>query len=294
MATTGFIGVVAFVALAIWSDNVGREFVVWLKSIPLYYVWWGLGIGVAIALIILLFRTGGAGYVGRTMRSGWLWPVAVVLFLVVFGGRIIDFLGSKFPSGETPATVTTTSVTAGRLSADVVLPIIAQCESGGRQFDDDGNLITNPESSAVGKYQILEKLHGEKAKALGYDIRTEEGNEAYARILYAESGTQHWEADPRSRACWEPKVLALGGLGSPPSISTTRLVAQMGKPAQISVPPGWRWDMIKPIPTGWTTDDGYRDARNNRIQVFEVVPPAKEVVLQIALTKCTTPQMCAW
>jgi hypothetical protein len=43
---------------------------------------------------------------------------------------------------------------------------------------------------------------------MGFDIRTEAGNEAYAKVLYGESGTKHWEADPRSVACWEPKLRA--------------------------------------------------------------------------------------
>ena len=80
-----------------------------------------------------------------------------------------------------------------------------------------------------------------------------------------------------------------------PTVDTTyTLVARSGQPARISVPIGWRWDMVGTIPSGWATDNGYRDARGNRIQVFEVVPPATEVTLQIRIAKCTTVEGCGW
>lgn len=79
-----------------------------------------------------------------------------------------------------------------------------------------------------------------------------------------------------------------------PTVQNQKLVVKANEPAKLSVPPGWRWDMAKPIPEGWTTDNGFRDGAGNRIQVFEVVSPVQEVALEITLAKCTTPQMCAW
>lgn len=94
--------------------------------------------------------------------------------------------------------------------AEIALPVIAQCESGGKQFEADGTLVKNPTTSAIGKYGIMASLHEERAKKMGFDIRTEAGNEGYAKSLYAESGTKHWEADPRSKACWAPRLAGLG------------------------------------------------------------------------------------
>ena len=99
---------------------------------------------------------------------------------------------------------------------EIALPIIADCESGGgvpgaaHHFGPDGKPLRNKEgSSAIGKYQILASDHEEKAKKMGFDIQTEEGNESYAKYLYTnEGGTKHWEADPRSVTCWEPKLRA--------------------------------------------------------------------------------------
>ena len=174
--------------------------------------------------------------IARTARRGLLLLVIVAVGMGAYG---------KWPKSDInlPATASVTpSVSLSPLPADVVLPIIAECESGGRQFDDDGNLITNATTTAVGKYQIMASLHEEKAKGLGHDIRTLEGNEAYARILYGESGTEHWEADSESRACWEPKLLALAGL--PPS--TIRLVVEVGREwtEPIRLPTGRRVDWM--------------------------------------------------
>jgi hypothetical protein len=80
-------------------------------------------------------------------------------------------------------------------------------------LDDKGNKIPlkNMEgSSAIGKWQILASDHEERAKKMGFDLNTEEGNKAYAEVLYAESGTKHWRGDARSTACWEPKLASLG------------------------------------------------------------------------------------
>lgn len=131
---------------------------------------------------------------------------------------------------------------------EIALPIIADCESGGgapgaaHQFktDKDGKIALDEKgnkiplknlegSSAIGKYQILASDHEERAKKMGFDIRTEEGNEAYARVLYQESGTKHWEVDPRGKICWEPKLRAYTwGRGEAVSFV---VLAPVGKPS---------------------------------------------------------------
>lgn len=54
-------------------------------------------------------------------------------------------------------------------------------------------------SRDIGKYQINDYFHEETAKKLGFDIYTEEGNTAYALLLYNKNGTSDWNA---SKACW--------------------------------------------------------------------------------------------
>ena len=77
---------------------------------------------------------------------------------------------------------------------------IARCESRFRQFDGAGKVLKNPNSSAMGAFQIMASIHaGSAAKNLGLNIYTLEGNAAYARYLYERNGTRDWNA---SKYCW--------------------------------------------------------------------------------------------
>lgn len=77
---------------------------------------------------------------------------------------------------------------------------IAECESRGRQFDEDGNVLRGELHPAdIGKYQINSAVWKEEAKKLGYDLLTEEGNEQFALELYRRYDTLPWES---SKSCW--------------------------------------------------------------------------------------------
>lgn len=81
-----------------------------------------------------------------------------------------------------------------------ILDKIAMCESSNRHFNNSGEVLRgtiNP--SDIGKYQINEKYWKEKAEELGFDIYTEEGNEAMALWLYEHYGTKCWAW---SKPCW--------------------------------------------------------------------------------------------
>ena len=81
-----------------------------------------------------------------------------------------------------------------------VLISIARCESTFRQFDDAGNILRGKTNKKdIGIMQINEKYHASRAKALGLDLYTLEGNLAYAKVLYDEQGTTPWIS---SFDCW--------------------------------------------------------------------------------------------
>lgn len=81
-----------------------------------------------------------------------------------------------------------------------ILRKIAHCESGNRQFDDNGNVIRGRENPKdIGTYQINLFYHQEVAEKLGYDLFTEEGNKGYAIWLYNKQGTNPWFW---SKKCW--------------------------------------------------------------------------------------------
>ena len=82
-----------------------------------------------------------------------------------------------------------------------VLERIAFCESRGRQFDENGDVVRgehNPDD--IGKYQINLEHWGADAKKLNYDLFTEEGNRAMALELYRRLGTKPWIW---SKPCWD-------------------------------------------------------------------------------------------
>lgn len=80
-----------------------------------------------------------------------------------------------------------------------ILIKIARCESDFRQFDDKGNVLKNPDSTATGVMQIMSSYHRKIAAKLGYDIRTLDGNLKYAMWLYKSEGTTPWDS---SMDCW--------------------------------------------------------------------------------------------
>ena len=86
-------------------------------------------------------------------------------------------------------------------STPELLTKIAVCESGGKHFEKNGDLLVgkyNPHD--LGKYQINALYWKKKADELGYDLFTEAGNEAMARWLYRQYGTSPWK---QSERCWK-------------------------------------------------------------------------------------------
>ena len=78
---------------------------------------------------------------------------------------------------------------------------IAYCESSDRQFDGEGDVVrgsVNPYD--VGRYQINMLQWADEAARRGYDLYTEDGNEAMALYLYKKFGTKPWRS---SQKCWD-------------------------------------------------------------------------------------------
>lgn len=82
-----------------------------------------------------------------------------------------------------------------------VLAEISRCESHFRQFDSEGNVLRGTvNKSDVGLMQINEYYHQDKADELELDLKTIEGNLAYAKYLYDKQGVTPWKA---SSKCWK-------------------------------------------------------------------------------------------
>lgn len=236
---------------------------------------------VVVLLVWFLWSPTRRGYTGGAMRSRWLWWPVVILLLIAIGIGAYEKYG-YFSRPKAPAT----SSSLPRLPAEVALPIIAECESRGQQFNSDGSIVTNNNTDGTidrGKWQINSR-HDERAKRLGIDILTEEGNEKFARILYAENYLRDWEA---SRHCWESQLIAkataLGLTAStttvPPTTDTTFVVTvQSGQPAEVKMTPGqmivWWGDKTK-----FTSHAIWRD--ENKVRIFVARPGAGHVEIKI-------------
>lgn len=82
-----------------------------------------------------------------------------------------------------------------------VLAEIAKCESHFRHLGTSGRVIRGEVTTEdVGVMQINEFYHEERAKMLGLDLHTLDGNLAYAKWLYRKEGTVPWSSSSR---CWQ-------------------------------------------------------------------------------------------
>jgi hypothetical protein len=77
---------------------------------------------------------------------------------------------------------------------------IARCESKFRQFTADGlPLYGGYGGGMIGVFQFYDRIHRAGAASLGFNLSTLEGNLAYAKHVYATSGTTPWNS---SKQCW--------------------------------------------------------------------------------------------
>ena len=80
-----------------------------------------------------------------------------------------------------------------------ILRKIAMCESEGRHFDKNGDVVVGVNRNDIGKYQINVAYWQLEAEKLGFDLYTEKGNESMALELFHRYGTKPWNSSHR---CW--------------------------------------------------------------------------------------------
>lgn len=171
------------------------------------------------ALVLFAFFMSKKDGAGKQIPEARTKARLIMFALIVF--TIINFSGrSNLTLPSFPTKVVLNPSPEQDVPAEIALPIICGCESSGipgviKHFAEDGKtpLPNKPRpgekpSSAIGGCQILASAHDERAKSMGFDIRTPEGNLGYAKVLYNESGTKHWEGTPgnTSRGCWGPAL----------------------------------------------------------------------------------------
>lgn len=147
-----------------------------------------------------------------------------------------------------------------RVPLEVAKRVVCECETNCQQFEKnkDGNFVLDGEgkkiptrnkgipskgikpSDAFGKYQFRE-MHRKLALDLGFDLNTEEGQDRYFEYLYAKEDFGPWDHDEQfggGRACWGPKLVALGynpdGKGS--GVPSPRIEEVAAEPGEWSQP----------------------------------------------------------
>lgn len=133
----------------------------------------------------------------------------LLLFLSAFNGVPTAAVAAQaaplVPVSDNP--ITLEQYVRGFFADNPVLADIARCESRFRQFDAHGVLRGEYDRGDVGVMQINERYHDERAKKLGFDIKTLDGNLAYAKWLYDKEGLAPWKS---SGKCWkEAQTLAI-------------------------------------------------------------------------------------
>lgn len=119
----------------------------------------------------------------------------ILLQILLAGSVIINTTPSKITYSKPIPVIELTDeeFVKSKLKDKPILIEIARCESGFKQFDDKGEVLRGIiNNKDVGLFQINEYYHGKRAKELGIDLFTREGNLAFAKLLYREQGVQPW------------------------------------------------------------------------------------------------------
>ena len=103
---------------------------------------------------------------------------------------------------------------------DPIMVAIARCESRFRQFNSAGTPLDGGSGGMIGIFQISSGVHTARAKSMGMNIYTIDGNLAYAKYLYQQEGTVPWVS---SSACWNTSPIST-------ATSTLTIVASTSSP----------------------------------------------------------------
>lgn len=145
---------------------------------------------------------------GKRYTKWQLFKIRVKNFFkkVLFWSVVIIALASvvQYFRWAYPTTITKEVVKEVLINQEIKYPVldrIAQCESGNKHFDKNGQVMlrgnTN-KSVDVGVFQI-NSLWFAKATELGLNLTVEKDNREFATYLYKTYGTEPWVW---SKKCW--------------------------------------------------------------------------------------------
>ncbi len=133
------------------------------------------------------------------IRKGIIF-IGIAAAIVIVAGAAMERLEAKIYPNGAPGVIADVSASSTSEGRPAVMARIAACESHDKQFNPDGSVVRGKvDKNDIGRYQISITVHGAEAMQMGYNLFTEEGNEAYAMYLYHKAGTEPWF---KTKSCW--------------------------------------------------------------------------------------------
>lgn len=147
---------------------------------------------------------------------------SIVLFVVLTAFLVPNFsIGQTNPNSGIEARVR-------EYFSDVPDMItIAKCESGFQQYNADGSAFFDRSGTYIGVFQIAYNIHAGSAIYEGMDLKTLEGNMAYARKLYNGKGTEPWKGCLKAPSATATPVGVAGNLTANLNIGMTNPQVQI-------------------------------------------------------------------
>ena len=127
----------------------------------------------------------------------WAWGIVSVMIIGLGLGLL-----NEWAQGQT-IIYKNVEVVVPATTTPPVLERIAKCESGNKQTGKSGQVLAMANKNGtvdIGKYQINISVWGATATKLGFDLSNEKDNEAFAKYLYENFGTEPWGS---SSDCWK-------------------------------------------------------------------------------------------
>ena len=134
----------------------------------------------------------------------WLKIIGIYVKRTLIVTGIISAIGWGYVFGTMTklAAADTKIIMVVSTSTPAVMSRIEKCESGGSQYDKNGQVtihVNTDGSYDIGLYQI-NSIWEKQATKLGYDLSKEKDNKAFATWLYENKGTGAWSS---SSKCWQ-------------------------------------------------------------------------------------------
>ena len=127
----------------------------------------------------------------RLARLWYLFRIAVFAFVTM---AIIAVGAYLYGMSSVYAYSTTNIITTAQ--SYPILHKIARAESGDSQVGRDGQVVVHVNTDGtydIGRYQINSRWNAEATK-LGYNLYVEKDNEAFARYLFTNYGSEPWHS----------------------------------------------------------------------------------------------------